>query len=79
MKFRVTMKDPDGPYDCINDAAVASVDGTDDLDEYEREQLAEIRKEKLRDFTGQWLRYGEYAEIEFDTKEGTATLIKGDS
>jgi hypothetical protein len=76
MKFRVTMKDPDGVYDSLADAAKESVKDAKVEDENEREALREYRAQKIRDFAGQWLEYGEYAEIEFDTEAGTAVLVK---
>lgn len=79
MKFSVTFKDPDGPYDSIQDAAKAQVDAMTGIDEDEREGLLESRVGKLREFTGQWLKYGEYVTIEFDTEAGTATVVKDES
>ncbi len=76
MKFRVTMKDPDGVYDSLADAAKESVADADLNDEDERDALREHRAQKIRDFASQWLEYGEYAVIEFDTEAGTAVLVK---
>ena len=73
-KFRVTLKDPDGPADCIGDAARTSL--PEGLSAEEREAIIGIRREELSRFAGQWLEYGEYAQIEFDTEAGTATLLK---
>lgn len=78
MKFRVTMKDPDGPYEDIENAAKESIDRKSLEGDDEYEALLEKRKEKLHDFAKQWLEYGEYAYIEFDTEEGTARLLKAD-
>ena len=75
-KFRVTLKDPDGPADCIGDAARTSL--PEGLSEDEREAIIDIRRAELQRFAGQWLEYGECARIEFDTDAGTATLLKED-
>jgi hypothetical protein len=32
--------------------------------------------EELERFTEKWLEYGEYIEVEFDTEEGTATVVE---
>jgi hypothetical protein len=78
MKFHVTMKDPDGPYDSIRLAATESVKAMKGLSDEEKEDLAESRVLELQEFAGQWIKYGEYANIEFDTEKGTATLLKPD-
>jgi len=81
MKFRITMKDPDGPCDCLQDEAkrlVNAIPGVKDgLDDDEREALIESKREKLKDFTRPWMKYGEYITVEFDTEAGTATVVKG--
>jgi len=70
------MKDPDGPYDSIQQAAADSVEGLEGIDEDEKRLLIEKRQETFSIFTGKWLEYGEYAHIEFDTDAGTARLLK---
>lgn len=75
MKFRVTMKDPDSAYDAIRDAAKESVKETG-LPEDEQEAVLEKRIEKLTAFADQWMEYGEYILLEFDTDAGTCVVIK---
>lgn len=75
MKFRITMKDPDGPYECIRDAAKEMVEQIEGIEPSERESIVENRAETLTDFAGRWMEYGEYLEVEFDTEAGTATVI----
>jgi hypothetical protein len=75
MKFRITMKDPDGPYECLQDAAKEMVKDIPGIDEEEREALGDTRYNTLRDFAGKWMEYGEYIEVEFDTEAKTATVI----
>lgn len=75
MKFRVTLKDPDGPEDAFTEAAESYSDGKG-LTGEERELIEEKKIEELREFAGQWLEFGEYARIEFDTDAGTARLLK---
>ena len=76
MKFQVTLKDPDGPYDTIQDEAKRQVSEIEGLDEDERESLVDERVKKMRDFSGPWLKYGEYITVEFDTEAGTAVVVK---
>ena len=75
MKFRITMKDPDGPYDCIQDAAKEMVDAIKGIEPDERESIQEARHNTLRDFAGKWMEYGEYITVEFDTEAGTAIVV----
>lgn len=72
MKISVYLKDPDGFYDAVEDAAKASLPS--DLPKDEQEVLLEIRKEKAQEFLRKWVADGEYVGIEFDTDAGTATV-----
>jgi len=76
MKLKITLKDPDGVYDSIQDAAESSTGDADGLDQDELEKLAESRREKLEEQCNPWIRYGEYVTIEIDTDAGTATVCK---
>lgn len=76
MKFRITMKDPDRPYDCISDATTESLSEMEGLSGPEREALYETRRDKLSSFVDQWLEYGEYITVEFDTEANTAIIVK---
>jgi hypothetical protein len=76
MKFRITMKDPDGPYECIQDEAKKMVAAIEGITDAEREPIAESRADMLRDFAGRWMSYDEYITVEFDTEAGTATVIE---
>jgi len=76
MKFRVTLKDPDGPYECIQDAAKDMTKAIDGITDDERKAIQEKRAETLSKFAGRWMSYGEYITVEFDTEAETATVIK---
>jgi hypothetical protein len=78
MKFTVTMKDPDALYESAKDAAEAYAQSIEGLGDDEREALRELRLEKLTDFASEYMRYGEYIDVEFDTEAGTATVLKDD-
>lgn len=75
MKLRVTMKDPDGVCDAVMEAAQRSVAGMK-LDEDEREQIEESRREKIGEQLQKWFEYGEYLEIDIDLDAGTATVVE---
>lgn len=74
MKFTVTMKDPDGVYDSIEEAVRESIKAMG-LPEDEAEALTEARTETVKKTTGKFFRYGEYVDIEIDTEAGTATVL----
>lgn len=76
MKFTVTMKDPDALHEAAHDAAEAYAKSVEGLDDDEREALSQLRYEKLADFAGEYMRYGEYIDVEFDLEAGTATVKK---
>jgi hypothetical protein len=76
MIFRITMKDPDGVSDCIQDAATEAVRSIDSLDDDERDDMIEVRKDKLGKVCGKWFEYGEYLTVEVDTEKGTCTVVE---
>lgn len=78
MKFRITMRDPDGVGDAIMEAAQRSVAGMK-LDDDEREQLEEARREKIGEKLRKWFEYGEYLEVDIDLEAGTATVVEGEN
>ena len=75
MKFKVTLKDPDGFYDGITDAVEESLGGNTFFSERESEAAHEARRDVIKDGIGKWVEYGEYITIEFDTTAGTATVV----
>lgn len=75
MKFKVTFKDPDGVYESLDEAAEGLARDVVGVDDEERGEIAESRREKIKDFTERWIEYGEYLTVEFDTDEGTATVV----
>lgn len=75
MKFTITFKDPDGVYECIQDAVVASLDATG-LDDQEREAIIESRIETVQRGLSKWLRCNEYVDVEFDTDTMTARVLE---
>ncbi len=76
MKLKITLKDPDGVYDSIRDAAKDSVRAVEGLDDDEREELLGSRHDKIAEQCKPWIDCGEYVRIEIDTEAGTATVCK---
>jgi hypothetical protein len=74
VKFRITLKDPDGVFDGIDAAATDSVEGLD-LPPEERDILRAHRQKTLDNFVDQWVECGEYIDIEFDTDAKTARVV----
>ncbi len=76
MKFRVTMKDPDGCYYSFKEAAMISVNESGIEDGDEREALTESRLEKIKKACEKWFRYDEYLTVEVDTDAKTCVVIE---
>ena len=76
MKFRLTMKDPDGVSDSVDECVRKSMQGRDGLSERELAALEDIRRQETNDFVARWIEYGEYVTIEFDTDAGTAKVVE---
>ena len=74
MKFKIQMKDPDGVYDSVTEAANASSQSVSGISDDEREELAESRREELDEKIRKWFKYGEYLTVEIDTDKNTATV-----
>jgi hypothetical protein len=76
MKFRIMLKDPDGVWESVREAAEASMKDVPAIDGREREDLIEGRVEKLFDVCGRWLEYKEYLTVEVDTDQGTCVVVE---
>ena len=74
MKFKVTLKDPDGFYESIDEAIEDSLPGM--LTERETKALKEARREEYEERMRKWVEHGEYIEIEFDLEAMTATVVE---
>lgn len=75
MKIKITLKDPDGVADSLDDAVIASIPSAI-TDKEERSALYELRREKIIDDVKEWISWNEYVSIEIDTDAGTATVLK---
>ena len=75
MKFTITMKDPDGVSDSLDEAAREAAALVTGIDEDERKAMAESKRDKFYNLMGKWFRYGEYLDVEIDTDAGTCTVL----
>lgn len=77
MKFKIVMKDPDGVWDAVEEAAIKSVGvGLPDLDGDERDIITKKRIEGLNKQLCKWFEHGEYLTVEIDTEANTATVLE---
>lgn len=76
MKFTISFKNTDTVHDTITAEVEHEVNQIEDLDQDEKQSLIEQRVEKVSDILDQWITYGEYVTIEFDTVAKTATVKK---
>jgi len=75
MIINITLKDPDGIYDAIQDAATQQVEAIKGLSEYEKSSLIESRHTQIDKELEPWIEYSEYVRLEIDTEAKTATVI----
>lgn len=75
MIIRLTLKDPDGVSNSIDDIARNSVESSI-VENQEIEDLIEHQKDKIEDAIKPWVRYNEYVTIEIDTEKNTATVCR---
>lgn len=75
MIINITLKDPDGVYDAIQDAAESSLQLAEDLDQDEAESLLQNRANKIEKSLEPWIEYSEYVRIQIDTEAKTATVL----
>jgi hypothetical protein len=71
MKFRVTMKDPDGVHECVRDAVEANRPPGLSDDEWE-----DMRDDRIREACKPWFEYMEYLTVEVDTEARTCVVVK---
>lgn len=72
MKIRITMKDPDGVYEALEDAVKASIPA--EFSKAEREALIEVRRDEVGKVMDKWFRYLEYLDVEVDTDAKTISV-----
>jgi len=78
MKFKITMKDPDGFADSISRAAQESVESVNGVNDEEKSDLVDGRSEELKEAVKKWFEYEEYLRVEIDTDTGTIRVCKAE-
>ena len=77
MKIRIQIKDPDGIYESIKEAASKQLrETTTGLSDDEIDLLQEGRAEHIEDRLGDWIRHGEYITVEIDLDAGKGVVVK---
>ena len=74
MKIQVTLKDPDGFYECVRDAVNDSVKAMGLTDTAEQVALESVRLNAVWDTLERWVEYKEYLLVTFDLDAMTATV-----
>jgi hypothetical protein len=75
VKIRVTMKNPDALHEAVREAVAGDMAKLE-LDDDERDSIAEMREEKTREFCKRWFKWSECITIEIDTIEGTCRVVE---
>lgn len=82
MKFVMVLKDPDGIYDSIGEAAAESMEGEPvalnldgSEDDHEMVERFESRRDKYAEFCDKWVKYGDYVYVQFDTETNEAKVL----
>jgi len=73
MKITVTLKDPNGFYECITEAIDDSL--PQGLTPREEKALKEARRDEIEERMRKWVESGEYVDIVFDLEAMTATVV----
>lgn len=74
MKFRITMKDPDGVWESVSDAVADSVEELNLRDD-EAEMLIRVRRESVSRAIARWIEHHEYLTVEIDTDNETCIVV----
>jgi hypothetical protein len=77
MKIRLYLKDPDGVYEALVDAAEAELElsPSDGLSSQIRKDMLQCKVGELMKVVTGWVEYGEYVKIEIDTEAKTAIVV----
>ena len=77
MRVKVTFKDPDALWDCIQEGVSNELEGTiKGLNDEEYQEIIEKRSEEVRSQVGKWFKYGEYLTVEIDTEKDSIAVIE---
>ena len=75
MIINITLKDPDGVYDSIREAAREQVANIGNLTPRDAEVLEDKRHKQISESLKPWIEYGEYVRLQIDTEAKIATVI----
>ncbi len=75
MIIRITLKDPDGVYDSIREAAEQQVNSIEGLNGSEKASLIESRHTQIDKQLEPWIEFSEYVRLEIDLETKTAKVI----
>ena len=75
MIINITLKDPDGVYDAIEDAAEEQVENISNVTAAEKRQLIDSHHTQIDKELEPWIEYSEYVRIQIDTQAKTATVL----
>lgn len=81
MKFQITLKDPDGIFDAIDDVAkihaLRAIESAGELGgALDADKVREDFRDAIKSHTREFIRDGEYLTVEFDTVAATCVVIK---
>jgi hypothetical protein len=74
MKFKITLKDPDGFSEGVRDCANETL-GVFKLSSKVNGAAHEAQVEEINEFLSPWVEYNEYVTLEFDTEAKTARVV----
>lgn len=75
MIIDITLKDPDRPYEAIEDAVKEDLKKIKDISDEEREALFDARRASITKICSAWIEYGEYIRIQIDTEKKTCVVL----
>lgn len=75
MKFKIYLKDPDGFYDGVQEAAEQLAEDECNPNSAVFGDLVEAKEEEVWDGLSSWTEYREYVTLEFDTETGDLTVV----
>lgn len=76
MKFKVTMKDPDGVSDAIDEAVDEALKAVTGVTEEERESLRDVKRKTIVGIVSKFFEFLEYLTVEIDTEAETCEVQK---
>lgn len=76
MKFQIMLKDPDGYYESVEEAAERRAKQIDGITESEFEAIKVESVRRFNDILRRWFECYEYLTVEVDTEAGTCLVVE---